>query len=100
MGYVGNDLTSTTTTNGGRRVSLRIATSYYYRGSDGKSRRKTEWHEAIAWDNQASFAERNLVKGSHVMIEGSVQYHTYLDNTGHKRYITQIKVHGLINLDR
>lgn len=100
IGYVASDLSATKSKSGNRRVVIRMATHYLQRNHHGEKLWQTVWHDVVAWDNTAEYAERNFVKGSKVMVDGSLQYRTYADKTGHRRYITQIKAHSLMNLDR
>ena len=100
VGYVGQNLSTKNLQNGVKRVALRVATHNQHTNNTGKQIVSTTWHDVVAWKSTAEFAERNFVKGSKVMIEGSIEYRTYFDNRGHKRYITQIKAHCLMNLDR
>ena len=100
IGYVGNHLQSQTTKNGHRKTSLRVATHYAEKQKDGSTIYHTVWHDVVAWGKTAEHIERNVVKGSRVLIEGSLHYHTFPDSTGHIRYMTDIKASSLINLDR
>lgn len=90
IGYVGQHLESKKTANG-LQVKLRVAT---HNGD------LTVWHNIIAWDQTAAYAERSFVKGSRIIVDGSIRYRTYPDKTGHTRYVTEIKAHSLMNLDR
>ena len=100
IGYVGKDLSSTTLPGGDRRIAIRVATHYSGLDKNGEKIYFTTWHEVTAWNNVAEYAERNFVKGSKIMVDGSIEYRTYADKTGHTRYYTQIKAHSLMNLDR
>lgn len=99
IGYVGKDLTGTTVATGHRRIQLRMAT-HYTTQQDGTKRYHTVWHDVVAWGPTAEYAERSFVKGSKVLVEGSVEYRTYYDKSGHTRYIARVAAHHLINLDR
>lgn len=100
IGYVGLDLASTTTIEGTKRVVIRMATHYNGKDQNGSKFHHTVWHDIIAWDRTADYAIRNFVKGSKIMVEGLIVYRTYLDNTGHTRYVTEIKASSFLNLDR
>src|ERR1041385_6086658 len=99
IGYIGQHLSATTIPTGKRRVHLRVAT-HQYKLRNGNKEYHTVWHDVIAWGNIAEYAERSFVKGSKVMVEGSIEYLTYPDHTGHIRYVTQIFAQSLLNLDR
>ncbi len=100
IGYVGQDLYNTTLQNGSKRVRIRVATHHAKRSEDRAKTWHTVWHDIIAWDTIADFAAGNFVKGSKIMVDGSIVYRTYPDNTGHIRYLTQINANHLVNLDR
>ncbi len=100
IGYIGKDLSGTTVSTGQRRIQLRVATHYYTTQKEGTKEFHTVWHDVIAWGNTAEYAERSFVKGSKVMVEGSIEYLTYPDYSGHIRYIARVSAHSLVNLDR
>ena len=97
IGYVGNNLTSKTLSQGDKKVLIRVAT---HQKSKGENTLITTWHNIVAWDKIASFAENNFVKGSRILVDGQIIYRTYPDKSGHLRYITEIKANSLQNLDR
>jgi single-strand DNA-binding protein len=100
IGYVGADPVIKVLESGSQKTNLRVATHYKLNnGGEGK-RYGTTWHNVIAWDNQAEFAERSFVKGSHILVNGNIIYRTYPDAHNHTRYITEIRAHELMNLDR
>lgn len=100
IGYIGKDLMATTVATGRRRIQLRIATHYATKQKEGTLLFYTVWHDVVAWGPTAEYAERSFVKGSKVMVEGSVEYRSYYDKSGHTRYIARVAAHHLMNLDR
>lgn len=100
IGYIGKDLSATTVSTGQRRIQLRIATHYSTKQDDGSKLFHTVWHDVVAWGLTAEFAERSFVKGSKVMVEGSIEYFKFPDRTGHTRYHVRVAAHSLMNLDR
>ena len=84
----------------GKKASLRVATHHFVKKEGDKKIYATTWHDVVAWDERAEYAERSFVKGSHILVDGSIVYRTYPDASGHTRYITEIKASSLINLDR
>lgn len=44
----------------------------------------------VAWKQTAEFVSRYFTKGSQILVEGRIQVRTYNDNSGQKRYITEI----------
>ena len=100
IGYVGNHLKTLTTIRGEKRTAIRLATHIYEKKENKTAVCHTTWHDVVAWNKVADYAERSFVMGSKMLVEGSIQYKTYADYYGHKRYITIIKAHALLNLDR
>lgn len=100
IGYVGQHLASQKLENGSKRVGIRMATHYKHKGEKGQLIDHTDWHDIVAWEQTAEYAERSFVKGSKILVEGCIVYRTFLDKTGHTRYMTYIKAQSLMNLDR
>ncbi|MES1216836.1 MAG: single-stranded DNA-binding protein [Bacteroidota bacterium] len=101
VGYVGQALKKSNSKYGALRVALRVATHTRRKtGIDQACSTNTVWHDVVAWNKTAGFAERNFVKGSRVLVEGSIEYRCYADASGHRRFLTRIKAHSLMNLDR
>jgi single-strand DNA-binding protein len=51
---------------------------------------RTEWHNIVASRDRAQFVEKWIKKGTSVYIEGKIRTRNYDDQTGAKRYITEI----------
>jgi single-strand DNA-binding protein len=100
IGYVGSHLLSSILPNGTKRVSIRMATHSPIKDDSGKKRTQTTWHDVVAWNGTAAYAERSFVKGSRILVVGSINYREYKDKAGHTRYYTQITARSLVNLDR
>jgi single-strand DNA-binding protein len=100
IGYVGKHLDNKKLSDGTKRTGIRMATHCDYKNNKGEIVDATVWHDVVAWDDTAEYAERNFVKGSKIMVEGAIEYRTFIDKAGNKRYHTQIKAHNLVNLDR
>jgi single-strand DNA-binding protein len=66
-----------------------IATSRKIKGED-----QTEWHRIVCFNKTAEIAQKYLVKGSQVCIEGMIQTSEYEKN-GEKRYSTNIVCNNL-----
>jgi single-strand DNA-binding protein len=66
--------------DGNKKVAkLSIATTEKYKNQKGEWVSDTTWHYLTAWGNQAEFAEKFLVKGSEIAIEGKLKNSTYTD---------------------
>jgi single-strand DNA-binding protein len=73
-----------------------LATREVYKNDDGEKVSDTQWHNLIAWGNQAVFSEKYLKKGNEVAIEGKLTSRNYTDKEGIKRYVTEIVVSEIL----
>ena len=71
-------------------ASFRLATTERYRDRSGELRENTEWHSIVVWRNNADVAEKFVRKGSQVYIEGKLRTRQWTDQTGNKRYTTEV----------
>lgn len=99
IGYLGKDPIISIAKNGSARAYLRMATDIFRRKGDGSTFKKTTWHDIVAWGKKAERIENNFIQGSHVLIEGEIDYRIY-SKDGKKRYSTRIIAKKLLNLDR
>ena len=76
--------------NGAKVASFTLATTERYRDRNGEVRENTEWHNIVAWRNTADVVERFVKKGTQVFIEGRIRTRSWDDQTGNKRYTTEI----------
>ena len=72
-----------------------LATSERYRDRAGDVRENTEWHNIVAWRNNADVAEKYIRKGTQVYIEGRLRTRQWTDQAGAKRYTTEVVVDTL-----
>ena len=75
-----------------------MATNESYRNAQGERITETQWHNLIAWGKLADIAERFLIKGKEVAVEGKLINRSYNDKEGNKRYVTEIQVNELLLL--
>ena len=94
VGNLGADPEIRRLNSGDPVVNLRIATSESWRDKNtGERREKTEWHQVVIFnDNLAKVAENYLKKGAKVYLEGQLQTRQWEDQSGQKRYTTEIVV--------
>ena len=88
VGNLGKDPELKYTPSGAAVATFSLATTERFKDKDGNQ--KTEWHNVIAWRQLAEICGKYLHKGKQVYIEGRIQYRTYDDRDGNKRYITEI----------
>lgn len=56
---------------------------------------KTEWHNLVLWRGLAETAEKYVHKGDKLYVEGKIRTRSYDDQTGAKRYVTEIFVDNM-----
>lgn len=68
-----------------------VATNRYWTDREsGQRKEEVEFHNVVLWRKLAETASQFLTKGSIVLIEGRVQTRSWEDNSGNKRYRTEI----------
>ncbi|MFN2456753.1 MAG: single-stranded DNA-binding protein [Chitinophagaceae bacterium] len=99
IGNLGNNPEVRTTENGKKLVRFNMATNEVYRNTKGEKITETQWHSLIAWGKVADIAEKFLVKGSEVAVEGKLINRSYTDKEGVKKYITEVQVNEVLMLN-
>ena len=77
-----------------------LATSERFRDRNGETRENTEWHNISCWRNNADVVERFVKKGTQLYIEGRIRTRQWTDQTGNKRYQTEIEADTIQLLGR
>ncbi len=81
-------------------ATFTLATTERYRDRNGELRENTEWHNIVAWRNSADVAEKYIRKGTQLYVEGKLRTRSWTDQTGNKRFTTEITVDNLQLLGR
>lgn len=89
LGNLGSDPEMRMTPSGQQVATISIATSESW-VKDGRREDKVEWHRVVLWNKLAELASKYLKKGRKVYIEGRLQTRSWEDQTGQKRYTTEI----------
>jgi single-strand DNA-binding protein len=90
IGNAGKDPEIRHLDNGVSVVTLPVATTERYRDRNGETKEQTEWHNVVFWRQLAEFTEKYVKKGSQLYIEGRLRTRNYEDQSGSKKYITEI----------
>lgn len=91
LGNLGRDPEIKHLPSGVAVCTFSIATSETYTDKQsGEKRTNTEWHNIVLWRKLAETAEKYLHKGSQVYIEGKIRTRSWDDESGQKRYATEI----------
>ena len=97
IGNLGKDPDVMTFENGVKKASFPLATTESYRDKDGNWVDQTEWHNVVLW---RWLAEKNLIKGDQVYVEGRLRTRSWEDSEGKKHYITEVYADKLLKLTR
>ena len=76
-------------------ASFRLATTERYRDRNGETRENTEWHSIVAWRSNADLVEKFVHKGSQIFIEGKLRTRQWTDQTGNKRFTTEVQADNI-----
>lgn len=98
IGHLGGAPEVKDTESGKKLARFSIATNEIYRNAKGEKIKETTWHNLIAWGKIAGIAEKYLVKGSEVAIEGKLINRSYTDKSGNKKYVSEVEVNELVML--
>lgn len=71
-------------------VTFSIATNDYYKDSEGKEVKTTEWHRIIAFNKRAEVIRDYVKKGDPLFVEGRLRLSSYEDKDGVKKESTDI----------
>ncbi len=97
IGNLGKDPEIMTFENGVKKASYSLATTESYKNKEGNWIDQTEWHNIVAW---RWLAERALIKGEQIYVEGKLKTRLWDDAEGRKHYITEVHADRIIKLGR
>lgn len=100
IGNVGKDPEVRHLEGGSVVANFTLATSERFKDKNGTMQDITEWHNIVCWRNLAELSEKYIKKGSQVFIEGKIRTRSWTDQTGSKRYSTEILADNIRLLDR
>lgn len=100
IGNLGKDPELRYTSSGVAVASFTLATNEAWKDQDGTMQERTQWHNIVAWRKLAEICGEYLKKGGKIYLEGKLQYRSYDDKNGVKRYVTEIVLDEMLMLDR
>jgi single-strand DNA-binding protein len=100
IGNLGRDPEMRYTPSGQAVTQFTVATNRNYRDQQGEWQKETEWFRVVVWGQQAERAAENLRKGNKVYIEGRIQTRQWEDQSGQKRYTTELIANQVSSLER
>ena len=99
IGNLGADPELKYTPSGVPVVNFSLATSESWNDKSGERQERTEWHRIVLWRKLAEIAGQYLRKGSKIYVEGKLQTRSWDDQSGQKRYTTEVVVNDMQMLD-
>jgi len=67
-------------------ATFSVATNHTYRKADETTTERVCFVDVVVWDTLAKQCAKSLKKGQSVFVEGRLEYHTWEDDEGQKRY--------------
>ena len=90
IGRLGKDPDMRYSPSGTAIASFSVATNHSVKDAEGSWNEQTEWHSIKTFGRQAEFVGEYLKKGRQVFVEGRLQTSSWEDQSGQKKYRTEI----------
>ncbi|MBI2042212.1 MAG: single-stranded DNA-binding protein [Candidatus Nealsonbacteria bacterium] len=91
IGNLASDPELRSTPSGQQVCNFRLATNRMWKDKNtGQQQKETEFHTVVAWGRLADISSKFLTKGSLAMIEGRLKTRSWQDQSGNKKYRTEI----------
>ncbi len=100
VGNLGADPTMRYTPSGTAVANFNVATTERFTNRNGERDSRTEWHRVVAWGRLAEICNQYLKKGKQIYIEGRLQTRNWEDQSGNKRYTTEVIANNMVMLGR
>ncbi|MDD3554546.1 MAG: single-stranded DNA-binding protein [Deltaproteobacteria bacterium] len=98
IGRLGADPEIRYTQDGTSVCTFNIATNRRVKRNE-QWEEETDWHRAVAWRQTADMLGKFLHKGSLVYVEGSLRTRSWTDQSGNKRFMTEVVVNDFVLLE-
>lgn len=99
LGHLGDEVKMHYFEGGNAIGRFPIATNEEYTNrSTGEKISNTEWHNLVVRNKLAELCEKFLSKGDRVYVEGRIKTRQWQDDSGNKRYNTEIHVIDIVFL--
>lgn len=99
IGRLTQEPTVRTTPQGQQVASFSIATNRVWKDAQGQKQEKVEFHNIVAWRKLAEIIAQYVKKGRRVYVEGRLETRSWEDQSGQKKYRTEVIADNLIMLD-
>ncbi|MGD8486982.1 MAG: single-stranded DNA-binding protein [Chloroflexota bacterium] len=100
IGNLGRDPEMRYTPSGQAVTQFSVATNRNYRDPQGEWQSEAEWFRVVVWGDQGERVAEYLRKGHKVYVEGRLQTRQWEDQSGNKRYTTELIANRVTSLER
>ncbi len=100
IGNLGRDPEMRYTSTQQAVTQFSVATNRNFRDQQGEWQSETEWFRVVVWGDQGERAAEQLRKGHKVYVEGRIQTRQWEDQSGAKRYTTELIANRVTSLER
>lgn len=90
LGNLATDVEVRTLPSGQPVASFRVATNRVFKDAQGNLKKEAQFHNVVTFARLADIASKYLSKGNVVFIEGRLNHRSYQDQSGAKKYWTEI----------
>src|ERR1700687_1663283 len=95
LGNAGQDAEMRSTSAGKSVANFSLAINQSYRDKKDGNVQRVEWVRCVAWGKLAEIAERFVIKGKQVFVEGRLQTRRFEDREGGPKTVTEVVVASL-----
>ena len=96
VGRLGGDAETRHTQNGTPVSRVSLAMNRQWTDSEKQVHEETDWIYLVLWNKESLAAY--LTKGTKLYVEGRIQTRSYEDNSGVKRYVTEVVAQNIVLL--
>jgi single-strand DNA-binding protein len=100
IGHLGEVPEITPMEGGPKKAAFTVTTTETFKNPQGEKVTETQIHKVVGWGKLAEIAEKYLVKGIEVAIEGKLVNSHYTDGKGIIRHVTEIHASELLILTK
>lgn len=100
IGNVTRDPVQKQTQSGNSVVTFGLATNREWMTQDGRRMKSAEFHDLVGWAKLGDLCFKHLKKGKLVYIEGYLKTRSWVDQTGLKKFRTEIVVQDMVMLEK
>ena len=101
IGHLGADPEVRYTPDGRPVANFNLATTESWNDrKTGERQERTEWHRLVLWGKLAEIAGQHLKKGYKIYVEGRLQTRSWDDQSGQKRYMTEVVVSDMEKIEK